>query len=293
MKTLALILWLASVGTAFGVQEDPAHRGSGDGTRGGGAQLEAAFRLRATELIQSVSNSTEAAQLCPAEALRTGLDATQILIVDELTDPETGKPIAGRKLDAWANPGQLQLLRSAWTAYLDPFQSNPAKSVDALILHELYRTTSGHCNDDDFRLSRQAMGYLRLPSKFAQIFAFMGTQPAVRLLNTDMEQTHYTYCDVTPDLGATLTCAFLWPRSIQQPELDLRIVRGTVEVIGGDPVLREKFSLNVRPLSREESRQLLNLLAFVAAERPFYLVFDLQFARWAYGYDLQNLINLP
>jgi hypothetical protein len=282
---LGLLAWLTLT--------NPAHAELGDGTRGGGAQIEAAFRLRAIELIQSVANSSEADRICPAETMSKGIQATKIAIVDELVDPDTGKPLNGRNLDAWASPGLLQLLRNTWAAYLDPFKNGSPKSVDALVLHEVYRTTGGRCSDDDFLISSRVMGLLSMPTKFAQIFAITGSQPNLFLFGSDNERKCFIFCDGKLEAGAAVTCAFLWPKSDRQQDYEFRLVRGTVELTPQGAFLREKFNLMMRPLLVAEFTQLVNLLNFATAASPFYVVFDLQYGRWSYGFDLSNLIKLP
>lgn len=281
---LGAIAWLGLILTA--------HEGWPDGTRGGGAQIEAAFRLRAVELIRSIADSPKANALCAAEVMSSGLRSVKIRIVDELIDPATGKSLTDKNLDAWTSPGDMQLLKPSWAGYFDPSRASFDGSVDTLVLHEVYRST-GTCDDDKFQISDQILSLLTLPTRYAQVFAVTTSQPSLRLSSGNDDRKHFVYCDAKPEIGLVTTCAFLWPKSEVQQDYDFNLIRGTIQASVPNPILQETFSLQMRPLAAAEFIQISNLLAFASEQNPFFIVFDLQYGLWAYGFDLTHLIKLP
>lgn len=261
---------------------------------GGGAQIEGAFRMRAYELINSISDSPRADAICPADLMRTSLRATKVRVVDELMDPSTGKSLTSKNLDAWTVPGDMQLLKDSWSRFLDPASSQVGKSVDVLILHETYRSTAGRCDDEGFKISDHILSLFALPTKYSQVFALTGNQNP-DFSNHNTYRNHYTYCNSAPVQGAQIICAVLYPSSAYQLQNEFHLVQGDVSGFGsgGSPLVREHLSIAMRPLTPAEFQQLLNLLAFVSPTNPFYTVFDMQSGNWSYGFDLANLIKLP
>lgn len=261
---------------------------------GGGAQIEGAFRMRAYELINSISDSPRADALCPADRMRTSLRATKIRVVDELIDPASGKSLATENLDAWTIPGDMQLLKDSWSKFLDPASSQVGKSVDVLILHETYRSTAGRCDDEGFKISDHILSLFALPTKYSQVFALTGSQ-SPDFSNHNTYRNHYTYCNSEPVQGAQIICAVLYPMGAYQAQNEFHLLQGDVSGFGsgGNPLVREHLAIAMRPLTPSEFQQLLNLLAFASPTNPFYSVFDMQSGNWSYGFDLANLIKLP
>lgn len=142
---------------------------AGNEGSGGGSEIESTFRLRASILIDEVAKSREADKLCSSENLRSSLDKTRIEIVEKLINPATHRPVS-RSLDAWTSPGEIQLLRSSWVSYFDSsYIPSNGKSIDALILHEVYRATAGKCLDDRFVLTSRVLPLLEQPDPCTRI----------------------------------------------------------------------------------------------------------------------------
>lgn len=261
---------------------------------GGGAQIEGAFRMRAYELINSISLSPAANSLCPADLMRSSLRATKIRVVDELIDPSSGKTLSSENLDAWTVPGDMQLLKSSWTKFLDPASPQIGKSVDVLILHETYRSTAGSCDDEGFKISDHILPLFALPTKYSQVFALTGRQEP-EFSNHNTYRSHFTYCNSAPVQESQIICTILYPVGAYQSQYEFHLIQGDVKGVGsgGNPLIREHLSIAMRPLTAAEFQQLLNLLAFATDSNPFYAVFDIQSGGWSYGFDLANLIRLP
>ncbi len=260
---------------------------------GGGAQIEGAFRMRAYELINSISVSPKADTLCPADLMRSSLRATKVRVVDELIDPSNGKSLADQNLDAWTVPGDMQLLKPSWAKFLDPANAQTGKSVDVLILHETYRSTGGTCDDEGFKISDHILPLFTQPTKYSQLFALTGPQDP-EFSNHNTYRNHFTYCNADPVEGAQIICAILYPIGASQPQYEFHLVQGSVGAgRHGSKIVWEHLSIAMRPLTAAEFQQLLNLLAFASPTNPFYAVFDIQFGGWSYGFDLANLIKLP
>jgi hypothetical protein len=125
--------------------------GGGDGS-GGGGRIEALFRSRAYSMISKIAKTPEADSLCPAAIIRSSFEKTKIRIVTQLTNPATGKPIDEVGLDAWTVPGDMQLLGSSWSAnFAGAYYTD--SGITTLILHEIYRSTGGICDDENFKIS--------------------------------------------------------------------------------------------------------------------------------------------
>ncbi len=156
-RSLGLICGTIAVVSLLAVSM-PAFAGSpGAKEGGGGAQIEAAFRLRGYSMIADIADNPRANLMCPATLLRHALDHSTIKIVDQLVNPYTGKPVSPM-LDAWTIPGYIQLKQSSWEFLVSPFAPPyvHGRSVNMLILHELYRAT-GRCNDNNFRISERVI----------------------------------------------------------------------------------------------------------------------------------------
>lgn len=261
---------------------------------GGGAQIEGAFRMRAYELINSISASPKADALCPSDVMRTSLRATKIRIVDELIDPSTNQSLANQNLDAWTVAGDMQLLKTSWMKFLDPASTQVGKSVDVLILHETYRSTKGACDDEGFKISDHILSLFSLPTRYSQVFALTGPQN-LEFSGHNTYRNHYTYCSADPVPSAQIICTILYPVSAYQQQYEFHLVQGDIVGLGsgGLPLIREHLAVAMRPLSAAEFQQILNLLAFASTANPFYAVFDIQSGNWSYGFDLANLIKLP
>lgn len=126
---------------------------AGNEGSGGGAQIESAFRIRAYELISRIAATPAADALCPASTMQDALEGTKIRVVDQLVDPQTHQPITNQKLDAWTTSGEMQLKQASWARFLNFPILVSGKSVDVLILHEVYRATAGKCDDNNFKIS--------------------------------------------------------------------------------------------------------------------------------------------
>ena len=132
----------------------------GGSNGGGGAQIESAFRLRANELIAKVAANPTANALCTATAMKEALLNTTIRVTKEIDDPR-GRCKADQLFDACSYPGDMQLKHDSWLRFFDETKTRPEdRSVEALILHEVYRVTRD-CNDEGFRLTDEALKALR------------------------------------------------------------------------------------------------------------------------------------
>jgi hypothetical protein len=173
-KSPALFLFLVPALIAASAQVASAGEGGGTSVGGGGAQIEASFRLKAYGLIQRIGEKADANALCSAQVMRAALDQTKISVVPKLIDPATGKPIA-LILDAWTVPNHIQLLQESWQnmigVYSHPFRLK--ESVEVLILHEIYRST-GTCDDDRFTISQKAYSLIsgQARSNYSEAFTF-------------------------------------------------------------------------------------------------------------------------
>lgn len=120
---------------------------------GGGTRVEAAFRIRARELIEALAKRDAATALCPAAEMREAL-ASEIRVVGEIVDPH-GRCVPIKEVDACTYPGDIQLKQQPWEGFLSHTHNRTgARGTDALILHEIYRATK-NCNDDKFVITEQ------------------------------------------------------------------------------------------------------------------------------------------
>lgn len=152
---------------------------------GGGSRLESAFRMTALSLIHQVEKNTDASQLCAADLIRDGLNSSSIKVVDVLLD-NSGNPFKNQNLDAWTRPGLIQLRSPAWLQYLKTDGSLDS-SVGALILHELYRTTSS-CDDDTGALSTIVIQHLKQQVE---------TKSTVQIDNNTLDSFEHNYTLIT------------------------------------------------------------------------------------------------
>ena len=148
------------------------------GASGGGAEIESAFRLRGTELIRAITGNPVAEAKCSTQVMQASLEKSKIRIVDVLVNTDTGLKITHQKLDAWTKVGDIQLLSESWEKFFTERRLQNGKSVDALILHEIYRST-GICDDESFKISANVMQLLNL-NHSGVVIAFSPFQEAIR-----------------------------------------------------------------------------------------------------------------
>lgn len=161
------------LGTCFALTGSNVSFAGADGS-GGGAQIAAAFRLRAEGLLMRIEATPAANALCSAELARKALGSTAVRVVDRLIDPTTHKPITDQKLDAWTVPGDIQLRFHSWDWLFNPYSGTDVTATDVLILHEVYRATAGECIDDNFEISQRIPAMLlKTPTPMPQAYGHM------------------------------------------------------------------------------------------------------------------------
>lgn len=151
MKTLKYLIFAMAVITSA------AHAGR---EGGGGSQIETVFRLRAVGIIDRIKGQQDADKLCSAKTLRAALDKTKVRLREKIID-KRGNCSKQELLEACTYKHDIQLLEVKWATHLSPAATPETReSVDAFILHELYRAT-GSCNDDNYVLTMQAVPLLK------------------------------------------------------------------------------------------------------------------------------------
>lgn len=274
-----------------------SHARGGDGS-GGGAQIESAFRTRAAGLIDRISRSSAADALCSANTLQATLDSARIDIVDQLIDPQTHRQVTRPNLDAWTTPGYIQLLKGPWTHYVDPAAIVTGRSVDVLILHELFRATGGACLDDNFVNTDRIFPLLaQLQAKYSKTFQFSCNATAqLSGYNQNHGSTYYStaiFCDQVPENGQPVSCMFLeYYGGFSESPRDMGVVQAPFT---SDPLNFAKaatLDLKSKTLTESQLSAISTLLQFISPSQPFYVVIDTQTGTWFYGLDKSNLDQL-
>lgn len=248
---------------------------------GGGARIESAFRIRAYELISKISDSPAADALCSATVLKTALESSEIAVVDKLVDPVSKSPIVDKALDAWTTPGKIQLLQTAWIDFLKLGSNQAERSVDVLILHEIYRATNGICNDEKFAISGKVLPLLNGPKRFSEVY---------KLAYGTVGSWENLYCEEPVKEGVEVSC-------LDSRADGLRIVRG-VGIIQHGWLVGKVWSFETsrvrqsRPFHFNEQQQFWRLLRYISPDHPLYVIIDLQTRTMAYGFDMSNLIKI-
>jgi hypothetical protein len=251
---------------------------------GGGAQIESAFRLRGTELIAAIAQSPEADKLCSATVMKTGLDGSKIRVVDRLINPVTGKPIVGQDLDAWTTPGDMQLLLSSWDQFFDVDVSHTGKSVDTLILHEIYRTTV-LCNDNNFKISENILKLLNLSNKYSKTYTF--SYPAM----ISGIPAKFAVCDHPLAAGpVTVKCAYVGYYYDDRVEIQAVKLNADSKEWDRDYDAQPEAEFDIKDhFLQGEGVEIQNLYKQASPDLPFIIVSDLQTGTGAYGLDPTHL----
>jgi hypothetical protein len=283
MKKTILALCLASPLAAI------AFNGHDQG--GGGSRVESAFRLSATDLIKAVGNNKWAQSFCPADLMTKSLNGAKVLVVDTLTDLNTGKPV-DTQLDAWTRPGTIQLRKAAWEKYLTS-GDRLDKSVSALVLHELYRST-GACDDDNGSLSTTVVKLLQ-PSKadasqkYIKLFALKSPVTDMPVpANYHHGKVHHALCEKSLSMRsapAGVVCAF----SITYPNVDGGSSYAMVVIrTSGDAANPYKMLVQWggTPFDFLEKN-----LDYINAETPLYIAFQMSTGTYFYGVDLDQMTS--
>ncbi len=284
MKHLNLIFLSAVIGIVF----SPICFGQGSQT-GGGAQLESAFRLRGIELISSVANSPAANNQCSYTVMKIGLESTKIRVVDTLIDPSTHFPITNQNLDAWTSPGDMQLLERSWRLFLNSsyVPAPMGKSVDTLILHEIYRST-GVCDDENFKISDSVLELIRTSVKLSKEFDFKYSRyGGDYIFNQQLD--HFTdYCTGDFVDGTKMVC--LSYLRYTDSSLQISLTQGTWKQVRRESYLDERKVLGTYSLNINQTNSFKNMLQNMSPDLPFKIIMDLQAGTAAYGFDASRLI---
>ncbi|MGZ6468719.1 MAG: hypothetical protein ACXWQJ_15575 [Bdellovibrionota bacterium] len=310
--------------TAF-VCASPIASASAEGPSGsgGGALIEAAFRLRAGQLIAKIATSPEANQLCSADLMAGSFQKTKIRVVDELIDPSTGKAPVDTNLDAWTIPGDMQL-KKEWQEFFRHSEAREGRSLDILILHEIYRTTKT-CNDDQFAISEKIPPLFALPSSSTQVYRLTTkispdnfTIYAYKKKSSALDggdsyySSDFAVCNLSisdkKNIGKTITCLVLANNNDTHNMDNISFAVGTSLVQGKltryrKTIAKENYKLEDIDVSFQENipqppgdsfrysgrETLMNMLTQVSAEHPLYLVYDTESDAWSYGLNLAKL----
>jgi hypothetical protein len=276
---------LAPVFVTLLLSSTPTLAVTGGNGSGGGARIEGAFRIRAYELIAKVADSPAADALCPAAILKAALEKSEIAVVDKLVDPVSKTPIVDKALDAWTTPGRIQLLQTAWTDFLRLGSNQAERSVDVLILHEVYRATSGLCSDENFAISGKVLPLFNSSKRFSEVYkiAYRNAGPNA------FPGWDNLYCEEPVIEGVPVTC-------LDSRAGGLRIIRGVAST--GSSLLGKVWSFTTsrvrqsRSFLISEQQQLWRLLNYVSPDHPLYVIIDLQTHTMSYGFDMTNLIKI-
>lgn len=287
---------------------------------GGGAHIEAAFRLRAQTLIGQIENSPSASALCAAADMREALKS-KIRVVDQLIDSATGQPPKETNLDAWTVPGDLQLLKTSWEKFFKAEEVKTGRSVDVLVLHEIYRATKS-CNDEQFAISDKIFGLLEEPGIDSLVLKLGYKHPEgehTSIHFTDRKGVPYdpskyspayifstvTLCDMNiwtkAAVGKTANCM-----SISDEDTDsgtvygMRFLRATVK-----KVIKHSFQIEVQLFVHDAPPPLLesrvdvstlrlfeNFTKGISTARPIYFVYNMEYGFWSYGFSTSRLTRL-
>ncbi len=250
----------------------------GSGTSGGGAEIASQFRLRGTDLINAVEQSPAANALCSAQEMRTGLDGTKIRVVDIIINSETNQPVTDQSLDAWTTPGDMQLLRTSWATFFNPTLPNNARSIDTLVLHEIYRAT-GKCDDNNFIISDKILKLLKLSNKYEEEYKFNFAYKSGGITFVkNVGWVKALLCATVPTGDIDNVCAIFRENTIQ-------IVSGPIR--NNDLDLYKYTTKAI--FETKKMRDILNLTSRTDAELPFYIYLDLQTGHGSFGLDPTQL----
>lgn len=273
--------------------------GSGSEGGGGGSRVESAFRLTATLLVDQVSKNVTANKLCSANIIQAGLNSSQIRVVDTLIDGHTNNPIEDQHLDAWTRPGLIQLRLDSWIKYLRSDDSLDT-SVYALILHELYRTTTA-CDDDTGALSTAVIGLLRNPTKpdtmkFDKLFTFKFRasnwkevyQPG--LDTDDRFAIEAAACDSQVDFAKPVpkVHCVIAGKSLGRIDYYIQLVETTSDRKMPYTVVA-KAEIPWYGIGFERLYGIYNMINIVSLDQPFYMTVNAQTGRMHIGADLSNM----
>ncbi|MDR3607392.1 MAG: hypothetical protein P4M08_08430 [Oligoflexia bacterium] len=271
---------------------------------GGGSRIESAFRLSGSNLIQAVASNVETNRLCPSDVMQRGLDRAKITVVNTLVDGNTGKPIEDQHLDAWTRPGSIQLRYGAWVQYIHDDSTFDPAATDALILHEIYRST-GQCDDDTGALSTTVYQLLTQPQKpvpapvdhqFDRLFVFKYsvndwhpyyTTPAGHgeTITTDVEAAacESPFSFKSPKAG--IRCAIIAHVEEEVEYAVLLLVTTTADA-------SMPFSVMSKTVLGWSRGTLDNQLGFVAPNSPLYMIFNFESGAISCGPDLNHMTGV-
>lgn len=262
---------------------------------GGGSRLASAFRLTAFELIHRIAKVPEAEALCASTQMEDGLNHSKIQVVDTLVDLNTGLPVEDQHLDAWTKPGYIQLRLGAWWRYLSiDYRLDPG--VNALVLHEVYRTTTT-CNDDNGQLSSKVIQLFSQPTtshsgtKYSKLFSFKYPVDIKVMSYKNPDDSYQTFavgalaCEEPFDIEkptAGIKCAFFG----QDPSSVISIV-----VTTSKPSWPMNTLIRVIVLARPGGQwfKFANAVRVASKDQPLHMLFDAQTGQLAYGFDRAHL----
>lgn len=295
--TLTLSLGLLLGATAF----------AGSGTSGGGARIESMFRVRAYELISKVGRSPGAESLCSSAAMREALETSTVRVVDTLMDGDT---TVDRALDAWTVPGDIQLKTASWEKYAVGDRAPEDKSLDGLIIHEVYRAT-GTCDDNRFVISQKVIDLIysnALQPRTSQMltFKYKGTISTSYSKQGGIHRTKMVMCDAPiseASLNDDINCLeFLeygdgyskgkgnvWHGKLEknidsQPQTEFAIYFPGIEAE------TPEFGFDL-PTSHKD--KIKTLYGMASVSKPFYLMVDEDTGSISYGLNPERLVTLP
>jgi hypothetical protein len=258
---------------------------------GGGSRLESAFRLTATSIIESVAKNASANDLCPSSNLTTGLNSSKIMVVDRLTNLNTGKSIDENQLDAWTRPGNIQLRQAAWMTYLTEDDRLPP-SVYALVLHELYRTTS--CDDDTGTLSTAVVKMMSTApedqaKKLKKLYAMKYIVPNPTGVSSFKKTyvMHNTLCESSINIltaPAGVRC-IINGVTLQ----DDGTYRGNTFLVRTTGSPSSPLTIEKQVLDDSIFEFIRTNSVYITPDLPLYVIFDMRFGEYFYGTSLSNM----
>lgn len=271
--------------------------GSGNSNGGGGAQIESFFRVRAYSLISKISLNSEANGFCDSSTLENALDNSEVRIVKQLSvDSESIKEskLDPSNLDAWTKKGDIQLLKSSWSEF---FKANSLidrnnRSLDALIIHEIYRAT-GSCQDNHFKITDRVYQLINgeqiLRQKFSESYNFKYVYTLRIAIKSFLGDKHLMsfgigICDAEIKAGTTLNC-FIRGEAYGNENPNYRILKDIkivsvvhhndfIEIDTGSNTTEEVFP--GRP-----SGDFNNQLQFISATHPFLVIHNIRNGEWS------------
>jgi len=262
---------------------------SGHDQGGGGSRVESAFRLSAADLIKAISNNKRAQSFCPADLLTKSLNGAKILVVDTLTDLNTGKTV-DTQLDAWSRLGSIQLRKAAWEKYLTS-ENRLDNSVSALVLHELYRST-GACDDDNGSLSTTVVKLLQ-PSKadtsqkYIKLFALKAPVADMPVPPSYHQgKIHHAFCEKSLSMrsapaGVVCTFSITYSSPDASTLYGMLVVRTTGDATNPYKILIQWGGTPFEFLEKNSD--------YINADTPLYIAFQMSTADYFYGMDLDHM----